>query len=48
MSVTKAFVSYSWDSDQHKEWVAKLATDLRHDGIETILDQWHTTNWEIS
>ena len=42
MSVTKAFVSYSWDSDQHKEWVAKLATDLRHDGIETILDQWHT------
>ena len=41
MSNTKAFVSYSWDSDQHKEWVARLATDLRDDGIETVLDQWH-------
>ena len=38
MSVTKAFMSYSWDDDQHKEWVAKLATNLREDGIETILD----------
>ena len=41
MSATRAFVSYSWDDDQHKEWVAKLATDLREDGVETILDQWH-------
>ena len=41
MSNTKAFVSYSWDSDQHKEWVAKLATTLRENGVETILDQWH-------
>ena len=36
----KAFVSYSWDSDEHKQWVRELATQLRHDGIETILDQW--------
>lgn len=42
MSANKAFVSYSWDDDQHKQWVAKLATDLRGDGVETILDQWHT------
>ncbi|MCY3900599.1 MAG: toll/interleukin-1 receptor domain-containing protein [Caldilineaceae bacterium] len=42
MSATKAFVSYSWDDDQHKKWVAKLATELRRDGVETILDQWHT------
>ena len=41
MSATKAFILYSWDDDQHKEWVAKLATDLRDDGVETILDQWH-------
>ena len=41
MSDTKAFMSYSWDDDQHKEWVAKLATNLRDDGVETILDQWH-------
>lgn len=38
----KAFISYSWDDESHKEWVAKLATDLRNDGVETILDQWHT------
>ena len=41
MSAPKAFVSYSWDDDQHKKWVAKLATNLRNDGVETILDQWH-------
>ncbi len=35
------FISYSWDDEAHKEWVADLATDLRNDGIETILDQWH-------
>ena len=37
----KAFVSYSWDSEEHKCWVAKLSAQLRSDGIETILDQWH-------
>ncbi len=38
----KAFVSYSWDDEQHKDWVARLATRLRNDGVKTILDQWHT------
>lgn len=37
----KAFVSYSWDSEEHKNWVAEMAARLRHDGVETILDQWH-------
>ena len=41
MSTPKAFVSYSWDGDSHNEWVAALATQLRGDGIETMLDQWH-------
>lgn len=36
-----AFVSYSWDSDEHRQWVLDLATSLRADGVETILDQWH-------
>jgi len=40
-SAPKAFVSYSWDSDDHKKWVAELASRLRADGVETILDQWH-------
>ena len=41
MRAPKAFMSYSWDDDQHKEWVASLATNLRDNGIETMLDQWH-------
>lgn len=36
-----AFVSYSWDSDEHRNWVLALATQLRGDGVETVLDQWH-------
>lgn len=35
-----AFISYSWDSDAHKEWVLKFATDLRHHGVDVVLDQW--------
>ncbi len=35
-----AFISYSWDSEDHKAWVRELATRLRSDGIETKLDQW--------
>ena len=41
MSTPKAFISYSWDDDNHKRWVSDLATRLREDGVETILDQWH-------
>ena len=41
MTAPRAFVSYSWDNESHKAWVATLATDLRRDGIDTILDQWH-------
>ncbi|MDQ7008519.1 MAG: toll/interleukin-1 receptor domain-containing protein [Acidobacteriota bacterium] len=36
-----AFISYSWDSDEHRDWVLALATRLRSDGVETVLDQWH-------
>lgn len=41
MKHPKAFVSYSWDDENHKSWVKELATRLRSDGIETMLDQWH-------
>ena len=41
MTAPRAFASYSWDDEAHKSWVATLATELRGDGIETILDQWH-------
>ena len=35
-----AFVSYSWESDEHRDWVKELSTRLRSDGVATILDQW--------
>lgn len=41
MASPKAFISYSWEGDSHKDWVRELGTQLRADGIETILDQWH-------
>ena len=34
------FISYSWENDEHKDWVRVLATELQHKGIETKLDQW--------
>lgn len=37
-----AFVSYSWDDDDHKGWVRDLAARLRHDGVDVRLDQWET------
>ena len=36
----KVFISYSWDSEEHKNWVLKLATDLRSHGVDVIFDQW--------
>lgn len=38
----KVFVSYSWDSQKHTDWVLQLATRLRHDGIDIVLDRWDT------
>ncbi len=35
------FISYSWDSENHKEWVLKLANDLVSQyGVDVILDQY--------
>lgn len=40
MTPPNVFVSYSHDSDEHKQWVLKLASDLRVHGIDATLDQW--------
>lgn len=37
----KALISYSWDSDEHKDWVRGLAERLRLNGVDVRLDQWH-------
>ena len=36
----KVFISYSHDSPEHKQWVSELASQLRHNGVDAILDQW--------
>ncbi|WP_269527257.1 toll/interleukin-1 receptor domain-containing protein [Coraliomargarita parva] len=40
MSTPKVFISYSHDSQKHKQWVLQLATRLRNNGVDAALDQW--------
>jgi hypothetical protein len=37
----QVFISYSWESEPIKEWVLRLATDLRTKGVDVTLDRWH-------
>ena len=37
----KVFISYSYDTPEHKQWVSELGAKLRRKGVEVILDQWH-------
>ncbi|HEL4296289.1 TPA: toll/interleukin-1 receptor domain-containing protein [Stenotrophomonas maltophilia] len=39
----KVFISYSHDSQPHKDWVLSLATRLLANGVDVILDQWDLT-----
>lgn len=36
----KVFISYSWTSPQHEQWVLDLAERLSNDGIIAVLDKW--------
>ena len=36
------FISYSWDSENHRQWVIGLGTELRKNGVDVRLDAWHT------
>lgn len=45
----KVFISYSWSSIPHREWVENLARHLIENGIDVLLDIWelelgHDTN----
>jgi len=40
MGAKKVFISYSHDSDEHRDRVLALSERLRADGIETTLDQY--------
>jgi hypothetical protein len=37
----KAFISYSWSSPEHEEWVLKLAEELVENGVDVIIDKWN-------
>lgn len=34
------FISYTWESTEHKSWVKALAIQLQADGVRVTLDQW--------
>ena len=41
-TVPKVFLSYSYDSIEHRDWVLELAERLQgKDGVSVVLDQWH-------
>src|SRR5262245_37395512 len=39
-SAPTVFISYSWESPAHKDWVRDFAAQLRADGVKVTLDQW--------
>lgn len=40
MPTPRLFISYSHDSNLHKDWVRTLASRLRTAGVDVVLDQW--------
>ena len=36
----KLFISYSWSTPEHKNWVMTFATRLREKGVDVKLDKW--------
>jgi hypothetical protein len=36
----KVFISYKWEGAIQNRWTERFATDLRHAGINAILDRW--------
>jgi hypothetical protein len=42
------FISYSWDSPEHKAWVRKLSDDLRTKyAVYTLLDQYNRGGYDL-
>lgn len=39
-NIPKVFISYSWESKEHSDWVKSLADKLLADGIEAIIDSY--------
>jgi len=37
----RVFISYAWEDDEYRNWVARLASQLCKDGVNARLDRWH-------
>lgn len=44
----KVFISYSWDSKEHEEWVLGLVADLRRAGVNATLDKSITQEGNVN
>ena len=42
------FISYTHDSVEHRNWVHRLAADLRADGVATVFDMWNTLGLNLA
>ena len=40
MLLPKVFISYSWEDDEHKQWVRQFADRLLSDGVNVTIDQY--------
>ena len=38
--IKKVFISYSWGTKEHQEWVVNLGERLMNDTVDVILDRW--------
>lgn len=43
----KVFISYSWDSEEHKDWVKQLWKTLRVNGVDASIDEVETQTGTI-
>lgn len=42
------FISYSWDSEKHEDWVTVLATKLRENGVAATIDKFETQSRTVN
>ncbi|MHB1421331.1 MAG: toll/interleukin-1 receptor domain-containing protein, partial [Bacillota bacterium] len=43
-----AFISYSWDSEEHKDWVTSLVNLLRNNGVDATFDVFETQKGTVN
>lgn len=42
------FISYSWDSEEHENWVTVLAAKLRENGVDATIDKFETQSKTVN